>query len=60
MTARSATAYRPPTLTLPLKGGGNTKNFPSPSKGEGWGGGDTRNVNKRVSFSGRSVPAAVA
>ncbi|MCC7049606.1 MAG: UPF0280 family protein [Alphaproteobacteria bacterium] len=30
----------PPTLTLPHKGGGDRNSAPSPSMGEGWGGGD--------------------
>ncbi len=42
----------PPTLALPLKGGGDKyiaqNNTPSPLKGEGWGGGD--------SFTKLSVP----
>ena len=37
----------PPTLTLPRKGGGNILLTPSPSMGEGWGGGDAAlSVNK--------------
>jgi len=35
--------FEPPTLALPLKGGGKNiaqNKFPSPSKGEGWGGGE--------------------
>jgi len=34
----------PPTLTLPLQGGGDINEFflisPSPLRGEGWGGGE--------------------
>ncbi len=36
----------PPSLTLPLKGGGEmhgkTTKYPLPLEGGGWGGGDTR------------------
>ncbi len=36
----------PPSLTLPLKGGGEVHNiatsFPLPLEGGGWGGGDAR------------------
>ena len=38
----------PPTLALPLKGGGDAfSKIPSPLKGEGWGGGDFLNVRLR-------------
>jgi hypothetical protein len=39
----------PPALALPLKGGGDVlaKVSPSPSKGEGWEGGDKRRIVER-------------
>src|SRR5215831_13793414 len=36
----------PPSLSLPLKGGGDRKKNPSPLKGEGWGGGDLSRASR--------------
>jgi hypothetical protein len=46
-------AAPPPTLTLPRKGGGkklanSSHTAPSPLTGEGWGGGDARNVRQET------------